>query len=144
MQVSELLRKLADLVAQAETEGTSIAAPAQQAAPEQGEVVARTVKLTPVQVPQVADGEGEPMVSPLQQQHEMMKKSMGDDEGEYEETEECEGDDEDAYQAELDSMRRIAGIGEQQQTKESKPEMEVNPRKTAAQEFHKSRKSDSE
>lgn len=123
MQVSEILRKIADIVDQEEgnVEQAAVVQPAQTI---QQEPVAEPVQ-EPVPAPdatiavtrvagEVETGTDElcsdevTMVSPLQQEHELLKKSQGVDNNVSE-----FADDE--YDDELAAMKKSAGIGDEPQ-----------------------------
>ena len=76
MQLSELLRKLADLIDQADNVAAGHEGVAEPEA-ETGEIA--VTHLEPVEQNCVDDSEPASMVSPLQQEHELLKKSQGVD-----------------------------------------------------------------
>lgn len=131
MRVSEILFKAAEMVAQSEAGEEVAQAPAADA-------TAIPVQAEPEAAPEVetpCDAEADlgPMVSPLQQEHELLKKSQGVDNNVPEFAEEDEG-----FQSELASMKQAAGIGEEQQgphnyAEDMKP-VSINPRAVAATE----------
>lgn len=155
MRVSDILRKMADVVDQAEGAEQAV----QQEPVELEPAVEPAVAQEPVQEPVVqataisgtieapaeetpccaAEDDDLTMVSPLQQEHELLKKSQGVDNN----VSEFAGD-EDEYQNELAAMKQTAGIGEEQASKaahEEQRQMEdqLNPRRNAALAFHKER-----
>ena len=149
MRIGEILRKLADIVDQEE--------PATQQEPVQQEPMAEPVQQEPVQQEPVAtvqvtrvagemDGDcgcddSDPvMVSPLQQEHELLKMSQGVDNN----VDEFADQEEAGYQDELAAMKQSAGIGEEAanakaQTEQAEMENSLNPRRNAAIAMHKSR-----
>jgi hypothetical protein len=78
MQVSDILRKLADVVDQAENISADVQGETPAEQPE-GDVEVNVAHLEPVEVSDEDDTETESMVSPLQQEHELLKKSQGVD-----------------------------------------------------------------
>jgi len=144
MRIGEILRKVADLADQAEqaeqgqavVQAEPIAAPEPIAAtPEPAmDVTATVTQLVPVDTDEKLDPETATMVTPLQQEHELLKKSQGV-ENNVAEFASQEGDD---YNNELSAMKRSAGIGEEQQgpvdhAQDLKP-VSINPRAVAATE----------
>lgn len=150
MQVSEILRKIADIVDQEEsgveagpvTQAEPPAVPVPQPASNARITVTRTGgEIDPLgNEDECCRDEAQPevtMVSPLQQEHELLKKSQGVDNNVSE-----FADDE--YQDELAAMKQSAGIGEEQasakaQDEQREMESQLNPRKNAAIAFAKAR-----
>lgn len=136
MQVSEILRKLADLVDQTEGEIAPEMPAEEPCVPGAG---IQVTHLEPVEVDNTDGSESEPMVSPLQQQHELMKKSQGVDNHVEEfaaEEQEVAPDDDLIYKDQIQAMQKIAGIGEENQgphnyAEDLKP-ASLNPRANAA------------
>ena len=132
MQVSEILRKIADVVDQVEG-GQQVVA--QEPVVQEPEVQATAIQ-GQIETPCDSDeADLGPMVSPLQQEHELLKKSQGVDNNVAEFAEEDEG-----YESELAAMKQAAGIGEEQQgphnyAEDMKP-VSINPRAVAATEAH--------
>ena len=76
MQISDILRKVADIVDQVEGEGVA-QEPGVQQAPGAQPDQAQTGQLTAVDVSSDDNTETDSMISPLQQEHELLKKSQG-------------------------------------------------------------------
>jgi len=138
MQIGEILRKVADLADQADlaNQGEAVAQPETIAASQEPEmdVTATVTQLVPVDTDEKLDPETATMVTPLQQEHELLKKSQGV-ENNVAEFASQEGDD---YNNELAAMKKSAGIGEEQQApvdhaQDLKP-VSINPRAVAATE----------
>jgi len=151
MKVSEILRKIADVVDQDEATAEPAVQPATSEVPSpQAEPVAATITVTSTggEIPDLGaeveccNDKEEPavtMVSPLQQEHELLKKSQGVNNN----VSEFAGD-EDGYQDELAAMKQSAGIGEEQANtaahKEAqRMEDQLNPRRNAAIAMQKTR-----
>lgn len=126
MQVSEILRKMADILDQAESSEVAAQAPAEPAA----EPVQEPAQLEPVTVNNTDGSDSETMVSPLQQKHELLKMATGVDNnvGEFADS---EGVDE------LELIKQRAGIGAKQGNGVA-PEADINPKKNAALAFFNS------
>lgn len=142
MQVSEILRKIADVVDQAEAVEQQAQAPAVQPEAPEGEVTAQVTAVSGELAPVDANGQccDEPgtMVSPLQQEHELLKKSQGVDNNV------SEFADDEGYNDELESMKQMAGIGEEQANAKANAEQrqmedQLNPRRNAAIAMQKAR-----
>lgn len=106
MRASEILRKLADVVAAAEG-GEPGATPH---APQN----VNTVKLTPVQADNTDDTDKTTMVPPLQQKMEILKKSVGVD-NEFDQGFDQIDAAQDDSDAELTVIKRSAGLTPAQQ-----------------------------
>ena len=130
MRVSEILRQLADLVDQEEgTDQMPVQMPDQTAQPDEMCADVAVTQMEPVEI--ALDGtEDEPMVSPLQQQHELMKKATGVDNH----VDTFAG--EDGGEDELELMKKMAGIGEEQEGPHDHAadcqQVSINPRANAA------------
>lgn len=141
MPVSDILRKLADIVDQTEQ---SVAPTQEPAGDEEAEI--EVTQLEPVDVSDEDGSECASMVSPQQQELELLKKSQGmENHVEDFAEEDCSEEEED----ELEAMKRMAGIGEQDGPVDHgdsirENPMHVNPKAEAAKEFHKSRNDESE
>jgi len=158
MRISDILRKMADVVDQAEGGEQAVQAEPTQIAPASPEAIAQEPAQEPgihataisgeIEMPAeetpccAADDDELTMVSPLQQEHELLKKSQGVNNN----VSEFAGDEsgEEGYQDELAAMKQSAGIGEEQANKaahEEQRQMEdqLNPRRNAALAFHKGR-----
>ena len=170
MRVSEILRQMADMVAQAETSELAVQEPVQEPAvqePVVQEPVVQEPAQEPAQEPGIhitamsgeldtpaetpcggeLDAETATMVSPQQQELELLKKSNGVDNN----VSEFVGDEqaEDGYQDELAAMKQTAGIGEEQASKaayeeQRQMEAQLNPRRNAAIAAQKARSERSE
>jgi len=97
------------------------------------DVTATVTQLVPVDTDEKLDPETATMVTPLQQEHELLKKSQGV-ENNVAEFASQEGD----YNDELSAMKKSAGIGEEQQgpvdhAADMQP-VTINPRAVAATE----------
>lgn len=79
MQISDILRKVADIVDQAEEVSADAEAMPAEHPGEEGTVDVKIAQLEPVDVNNDDGSEGASMVSPLQQEHELLKKSQGVD-----------------------------------------------------------------
>jgi len=153
MRVSEILRNLADLVDQTEDAAVQDATgqmpvQAEQPCDQPGEGGAEVTvtHLEPVEIDGTDNSEPETMISPLQQEHELLKKSQGVDnhveefadasaQVDAEVGEEANTADQ-GYNDEIASMKQMAGIGEEQQgpvdhAQDLKP-ASLNPRANAA------------
>jgi len=145
MRISDILRTMADVVDKAEGE-----AQVQQPVAQEPVAVAPVAPVVqgelevPAETPCDAQAELDPelnadevtMVSPLQQEHELLKKSQGVNNNVSEFAGDEQGDDD--YDSELASMKQAAGIGEESQgphnyAEDLKP-VSINPRAVAATE----------
>ena len=146
MRIGEILRKLADIVDQDEpvTQQEPV-----QAEPEVGPGTTITVTSTGGEIDplgtedECCNDKEQPavtMVSPLQQEHELLKKSVGVDNN----VDEFAAQEEAGYQDELAAMKQSAGIGEEAanakaQSEQREMESQLNPRRNAAIAFAKAR-----
>ena len=151
MRISDILRTMADAVDQAEGGEQALQAEPTQIAPAPPEAVAQQPMQEPSAIPAMqgeleAPAEETPcgeldagevtMVSPLQQEHELLKKSQGVNNNVSEFAGDEQSDDD--YDSELASMKQAAGIGEEPQgphnyAEDIKP-VSINPRAVAATE----------
>lgn len=112
MRVSEILRKMADVIDQ--VEGGNAAAVAEPECGSAGQELGQ-VEVPAGETPRDNDADLGPMVSPLQQEHELLKKAQGVDNN----VAEFAGEEADGFQSELATMKQSAGI---------KAEKQLNPR----------------
>ena len=136
MQISDILRKVADIVDQAEdVSADAEAMPAEQPGAEGGAEI-KIAQLEPVEVDGEDGTESETMVSPLQQEHELLKKSQGvDNNVDQFAEEEGEVEEDDSYNDELAQMKKMAGIGEEEVSRDVSDNLRpasLNPRANAA------------
>jgi len=149
MRISDILRTMADAVDQAEGGEQALQAEPTQIAPAPPEAVAQQPMQEPSAIPAMqgeleAPAEETPcgeldagevtMVSPLQQEHELLKKSQGVNNNVSEFAGDEQSDDD--YDSELASMKQAAGIGEEQEgpynhASDCRP-ASLNPRANAA------------
>jgi len=130
MNVAEILRKVAEIVDEA---GDVADTP----------TVINTTVVVPPPAPAVkpvepvttTDSEGESMVSPLQQEHELLKKATGV----ANHVEHFAEADVEAYAEELADMKKIAGLGEEHIIDNCRP-LSVNPKMNAAIEYNRSKR----
>jgi len=177
MRVSEILRQLADLVDQTETvAGQEVPGEAGEPCDQSDEMGAdvTVTHLEPVDVDSTDGSEPATMISPLQQEHELLKKSQGVNNN----VDEFAGDEDPHMEPQLEPDEKMVPTTEEQPWASEKPEEEVeeadqgynselaamkksagigeeqkgqdtkedqlNPRRNAAQAFHNSRKAGSE
>jgi len=127
MQISDLLRKLADLIDQ--TEGVTSSDDSES----QNNLGCRD-HLEVVDVDNTDETDSETMVSPLQQEHELLKKSQGVENNVDEFAEE---EDDEGFDKELERMKQIAGIGQDHEPTDYSDllsPVNINPRAVAASE----------
>ncbi len=143
MQVSEILKGIAEIVAQAE----NVAADGDQemniGADSQVEPASST-QLMQVDIDDTDGTEPETMISPLQQEHELLKKLQGVDNNIEEfadaiaqvDAEVGHADMGESENDDLDKMKKMAGIGNEQQAPHNHAEScrttSLNPRANAA------------
>jgi hypothetical protein len=136
MRVSEILRKMAEIAELVDQDGEAEVEqstpiqniPAEQPAPIQNTPVEDEAEPSPD-----LNAEEVTMVSPQQQELELLKKSQGVDNN----VSEFAGDDtDDDYDAELEAMKQMAGIGNEQEGPIDHAEacrpVSLNPRANAA------------